>query len=121
SMLRDAAERGEPFVAELAVAKPLTTEADAIAALEPFAASGVPSNAALAQQLTVIIRPMLGAAETSAPATSGGFWKKLRANAQSLVRISPADGRTRASNEHDAILARAEQRAAQGDVTDARE
>ena len=55
-MLRDAAQRGEPFLAELAVAKPLTTEVDAIAALEPFAASGVPGNAALGQQLVAIIR-----------------------------------------------------------------
>jgi hypothetical protein len=121
SMLRDAAERGEPFVAELAVVKPLTKEADAVAAVEPFATSGVPGNAALGQQLVAIIKPMLAAPEATAPTTAGGFWKKLQANAQTLVRISPADGKTTGGNERDAILARAKQRAAQGDVGGARE
>jgi hypothetical protein len=121
SMLRDAAQRGEPFLAELAVAKPLTTEVDAIAALEPFAASGVPGNAALGQQLVAIIRPMLGAAETAPTATTGGFWKKLRTSAQTLVRISPADGKVTGGNERDAILTRAEQRATQGNVAGAGE
>lgn len=121
SMLRDAAQRGEPFVAELAVVKPLTTEADAIAVLEPFATSGVPGNAALGQQLVAIIKPMLGAPETTAPTATGGFWQKLQSNAQSLVRISPADGKATGGNERHAILTRAEQRAAQGNVAGARE
>jgi hypothetical protein len=121
SALRTAVELGDPFTAELAVVKPLTSEANAIAVLEPFAASGVPNNAALGQQLVAVIRPMLGAAEAQPPPTTGGFWKKLRANARTLVRISPADGKTTGGNERDAILARAEQRAAQGNVGGAKE
>jgi hypothetical protein len=121
SMLRDAAERGEPFIAELAVVKPLTREADTVAALEPFAASGVPNNAALGQQLIAIIQPMLHTAKTAPPTTPGGFWQKLRSNAQSLVRISPADGKATSGNERDAILERASQRAAQGNVAGARD
>jgi hypothetical protein len=121
SVLRDAAERGEPFVAELAVVKPLTAEVDAVAVLEPFAGSGVPGNAALGQQLVAIIQPMLHTAKTAPPTTAGGFWQKLRSNAQSLVRISPADGKATSGNERDAILERASQRAAQGNVAGARD
>ena len=51
SALRDAVERGDPFTAELAIVKPLAPDANAIALLEPFAASGVPGNAALGQEL----------------------------------------------------------------------
>ena len=121
STLRTAVELGDPFTAELAVVKPLTSATDAIAVLEPFAASGVPNNAALGHQLAAIIRPMLGAAAAQPAPTTGSFWKKLQANAQSLVRITPADGKATGGNERDAILARAEQRAAQGNVTGAKE
>jgi hypothetical protein len=119
SALRNAVERGDPFTVELAVVKPLTTEADAVAVLEPFAASGVPGNAAFGQQLAAIIRPMLSAAE--APATTGSFVQRLRANARKLVRISRADGKASGGNERDALLARAEQRAMQGNVAQARD
>ena len=43
SALRSAVERGEPFTAELAAARPLAA-ADAFTSLEPFAASGVPAR-----------------------------------------------------------------------------
>ena len=42
--LRAAVERGDPFAAELAAVKPLAGDAQALAALEPFAATGVPSR-----------------------------------------------------------------------------
>jgi hypothetical protein len=39
SALRNAVEHGDPFTAELAIVKPLAPDANAIALLEPFAAS----------------------------------------------------------------------------------
>ena len=45
-----------PFTAELAAVKPLTTDAVALAAIEPFAASGVPSAAALGRELLAAAR-----------------------------------------------------------------
>ena len=51
SALRAAFERGEPFAAELAAVKPLTADAQTLAAIEPFAASGVPSAATLGREL----------------------------------------------------------------------
>ena len=62
SALRNAVEHGDPFTAELAIVKPLAPDANAVALLEPFAASGVPSNAVLGQELAAIVRPMLRAA-----------------------------------------------------------
>ena len=51
SALRAAFERGEPFTAELAAVKPLTANMQTLAAIEPFAASGVPSAATLGREL----------------------------------------------------------------------
>ena len=87
SALRNAVERGDPFTAELAIVKPLAPDANAIALLEPFAASGVPGNAALGQELAAIVRPMLRAADE--PPRDGGFLDRLQANAEKLVRIRP--------------------------------
>src|SRR6185436_10559482 len=71
SALRNAVEHGDPFTAELAIVKPLAPDPNAIALLEPFAASGAPSNAVLGQELAAIVRPMLRAAGD--PSRDGGF------------------------------------------------
>jgi hypothetical protein len=112
--LRAAVERGEPFAAELAAARPLAPER-ALAALEPFAATGVPSNAALARELSALVPALRRAAE--AMPTEGGFFDRLKANAQRLVRIRPADEIS--GDEPAAIVARIDLKAAQGDVAGA--
>ncbi|MEA3025974.1 MAG: hypothetical protein QOF91_1259, partial [Alphaproteobacteria bacterium] len=113
SALRNAVEHGDPFIAELAIVKPLAPDAGAIALLEPFAASGVPGNTALGQELVGIIRPMLRAA--GEPSRDGGFLDRLQANAEKLVRVRPVDDEAR-GDDRTAVLARAEQRAAQGNI-----
>jgi hypothetical protein len=113
--LRHTVERGDPYAAELAIVKPLASDAAAIAALEPFAATGVPSNTALGTELATIIRPMLRAA--GEVPRDGGFLEKLQANAEKLVRIRPADEPT--GDDRVAILSRIEARAAQGNITGA--
>jgi hypothetical protein len=113
SALRNAVEHGDPFIAELAIVKPLAPDAGAIALLEPFAASGVPGNAALGQELVGIIRPLLRAA--GEPSRDGGFLDRLQANAEKLVRVRPIDEEAR-GDDRTAVLARAEQRAAQGNI-----
>jgi len=117
SALRNAVERGDPFAAELAIIKPLTPDAKALAALEPFAATGVPGNAALGEELAALIRPMLRAPET--PPATGGFLHKLRVNAEKLVRVRRIDGKEPSGDDRGAILARAGQRASQGNVASA--
>jgi hypothetical protein len=117
SALRNAVERGDPFAAEFAIVKPLTTDAAAIAALEPFAASGVPGNAALGDELAAIIRPMLRAPE--APQAKGSFMHRLRVNAEKLVSIRRVDGKEPRGDNRDAILARTERLASQGNLAGA--
>ena len=113
SALRNAVEHGDSFTAELAIVKPLAPDAGAIALLEPFAASGVPGNAALGQELATIVRPLLRASDQT-PADAG-FLDRLQANAQKLVRVRPDDEEPR-GNDRSAILTRVEQRASQGNV-----
>jgi len=116
SALRNAVEHGDPFTAELAIVKPLAPDANAIAALEPFAASGVPGNAALGQELAAIVRPMLSAA--GEPPRDGTFLDRLQANAQKLVRVRPVDQEPR-GDDRAALLTRVEQRATQGNIAGA--
>jgi hypothetical protein len=118
SALRGAAERGDPFTAELAIVKPLASDANAIAQLEPFAASGVPSNATLGQELAALLRPMLRASDETVAAGSG-FLDRLQANAEKLVRVRPV-GEEAQGGDRTAILSRVEQRASQGNVAGAR-
>ena len=113
SALRNAVEHGDPFTAELAIVKPLAPDANAVALLEPFAGSGVPGNAAFGQELAAIIRPMLRASDR--PPSDAGFLDRLQANAEKLVRIRPVGEEVR-GDDRTAILARAEQRAAQGNI-----
>ena len=113
SALRNAVEHGDPFTAELAIVKPLAPDPNAIALLEPFAASGVPSNAVLGQELAAIVRPMLRAA--GEPVRDGGFLDRLQTNAEKLVRIRPVGEEAR-GDDRTAILARVELRAAQGNI-----
>lgn len=113
SALRNAVEHGDPFTAELAIVKPLAPDTAAVALLEPFAASGVPGNAALGQELATIVRPLLRASDPT-PADAG-FLDRLQANAQKLVRVRPVDEEPR-GDDRPAILSRIEQRASQGNV-----
>ncbi len=112
--LRAAVERGEPFTAELAAARPLAPDG-ALAGLEPFAATGVPSNGALARELSALV-PALRRAAEAMPA-EGGFFDRLKANALRLVRIRPADEIP--GDEPAAIIARIELKTAQADVAGA--
>jgi hypothetical protein len=113
--LAAAVERGDPFTAELAAVKALAPDAKPLAALEPFAASGVPAAAALARELSALV-PALDAA-AGGPPRDGGFLGRLQANAERLVRIRPLDEAP--GGDPAAIVARAEVKAGRGDVAGA--
>jgi hypothetical protein len=114
--LRTAVERGEPFATELATVKGLAKDASTVAALEPFAASGVPSNAALAHELSALIQPMLNA--VSVVPRDGNILNRLQANAEKLVRIRRV-GEVPAGDDPTSTIARIEAKAAQADVAGA--
>jgi len=103
-VLRDAVAVGAPYADELAAVKQLGGDDKALAPLAPFAASGVPSAQALAQQLHALLPAMIKIAGAKAP--PGGFLERLEANAGKLVRIRPLNAP--AGNEPSAVLARLE-------------
>ncbi len=112
SALNTAVERGDAFAAELAAAKQLAGDAAALAPLEPFAATGLPSAAALGRELVALTNAL---AQTSgAPPREGGFLDRLQANAERLVRIRPLDEPP--GDDPAAVLTRIEQRALQADL-----
>ena len=86
-----------------------------MAPLEPFAASGVPTKAALARQLTALIPAMLKASGAQKP--PAGFLERLQANAGSLVRIKPVNAP--AGDQPSDVLARIEVAAANADIAGA--
>ena len=100
--LRATVERGAPYQAELAAAKSLGADQSLTAELEPFAAGGLPSAAALAHELSAL-SPALLRASDAAPGDAT-FLGRLEAHAQRLVRISPVDAP--AGNDPAAVLAR---------------
>jgi hypothetical protein len=112
SALNTAVERGDAFAAELAAAKLLAGNAAALAPLEPFAATGLPSATALGRELVALTNAL---AQTSgAPPREGGFLDRLQANAERLVRIRPLDEPP--GDDPAAVLTRTEQRALQADL-----
>lgn len=110
--LRDAVMSGAPFVAELSQAKALGADEKMLAPLAPFAGSGVPSAAALAQELRALLPGMIKIAGAQAP--QGGFIERLQANAGKLVRIRPVDAPP--GDDAAAVLARLEVEAAKADL-----
>jgi hypothetical protein len=112
ALLKAAVERGDPITAELSTAKSLAPDAKALAPLDSFAATGVPSAAALARELAALM-PRLVAAAGTAP-RERGFFDRLQAHAEGLVRVRRIGAA--AGNSTDAILSRIEARAAQADL-----
>jgi len=110
--LRATVERGTPYQAELAALGALGVDQKATAPLEPFAASGVPSTAALAHELDALTPALQQASEPeSGDAT---FLGRLKANAEKLVRVTPAGAP--AGNDPAAVLTRIRFDAAHGDI-----
>lgn len=113
--LRAAVERGEPFAGEIAVVRLLLSDPGVLAPLEPFAAAGVPNNAALARDLAAImqvVRP-----QEAAPPRDSGLLDRLQANAERLVRIRRIDEMH--ADDHGTVFAHAQSRAARGDIAGA--
>jgi hypothetical protein len=88
--LRDAVFSGAPYAAALAQTKTLGADEKLLAPLAQFAATGVPSAQALAQELRTLLPAMIkNAGPQTAP--EGNFIERLQANASKLVRVRPVD------------------------------
>jgi hypothetical protein len=110
--LRAAVERGTPYQAELNAVQSLGVDQKATAPLEPFAASGVPSAAALARELEALAPALQQASEPRSTDTS--FLERLKSNAQKLVRITPLNAPT--GNDPQAMVDRIRLDAAHTDI-----
>jgi hypothetical protein len=111
--LRDAIARGAPYTTELAIVKQLGASGQAVTALEPLAASGVPSEPALSRELSALLPSMIEAAGSDAT-KAGSFIDRLQANASKLVRVHPIDAP--AGDDASAVLARLEVKVARNDL-----
>ena len=81
-----------------------------VAALEPFAASGVPSAAALAREFAELA-PSL---QASTVPPREGVLARLQMNAEKLIQVRRID--EPAGSDAGAIVARAEAKASRGDI-----
>jgi hypothetical protein len=85
--LRNAVERDFPFTAELAAARALGLDDKALAALEPFAATGVPTPNTLFRDLSALVPDLL---RVSTPAGhDGSYLDRLQASATKMMNIRP--------------------------------
>ncbi len=90
--LRAAVERGAPYQAELAAVKRLGADQSATAPLEPFAAAGAPTSAALAGELAALAPALMKAVE---PAPSdNSLVGRIEGSVHRLIRITPVDAPT---------------------------
>lgn len=114
--LLSAVERGAPFATELASTKALGASANEIAALEPFAAEGIPSAGSLSRALVALV-PALVQTAGREPQKDSGYLEKLQASAERLVRIRPV-GESTGDRPVD-MIARIEARAKSFDIAGA--
>jgi hypothetical protein len=115
STLNAAVERGTPFVAELAAARAAAPDPKGLAALEPFAKSGVPGTAVLVRELTALMPTLAKVVGTAS--RDSGILDRLKANAEKIVRVRPIDEAT--GDDPVAVVRRIEIRAEQGNIAGA--
>lgn len=114
SAMRTAVEHGDSYAGELAAARALGAEQDSLTALAGFAASGVPTTAALSRELTALIPAMRQT--TGGASDKVGLLDRLQANAQKLIRVTPIDA---VGDDPETVLARIGAAAAADDLAGA--
>jgi hypothetical protein len=107
---------GDPYSPALAAAKSLAANADALKPLDGFAASGVPSIAALSRELLTLV-PKLSPPAPENATTGTGLVDRLEAGATKLFRVQRADA---VGTDRGAIVARVTAAALRNDITEAR-
>jgi len=108
--LKSTVDRGVPYASELEAVRPFA-DAATLAALQPFAKSGVPSAAALAHEVSALVPALVSAADTAKPQ---GALARLWVNAKRIIRLRPVGNVPGAGA--DAVIARLELKAGQNDL-----
>lgn len=110
--LKAAVDRGGPFLTELDTLAGVATDDPAVAALKPFAATGVPSRAELLRTFPDVANTML--ATLNQPDPNQSIVERLTESAYSLVKVRPVgniEGET-----PEAVIARMEDKMRNGDL-----
>ncbi|WP_025594559.1 mitofilin family membrane protein [Agrobacterium tumefaciens] len=110
--LKAAIDRGGPFLTELDTLSKVTPDDPAIASLQSFAATGVPSRSELMQKFPDVANAILSA--INRPDPNQGIMERLTESAFSLVKVRPVgniEGET-----PDAMIARMENKLRNGDL-----
>lgn len=111
--LDQALAEGRPFTAELATAKTAAGDGAELKALDPYAASGIATRAALSQELAAIIAKLT----PLKAAPKGSILERFVANAGGVLTITPQDGGD--GTDASAVRAKLTSLAAAGDVEQA--
>lgn len=112
ALLKAAIDRGGPFLTELDTLSKVTPDDPAIASLQSFAATGVPSRSELMQKFPDVANAMLSA--INQPDPNQGIMERLTESAFSLVKVRPVgniEGET-----PEARIARVENKLRNGDL-----
>lgn len=113
--LKDAVERGAPYLNELNALKPLIDDQPSVGALERFSTTGLPTAAALASELAALVPSLSQAAAPQA--SDGGLLGRLQSHANRLVRVRPADDPV--GDDPATIVERVDARAQRADIAGA--
>jgi hypothetical protein len=111
-----AVRHGDPFAAELAAAKSLSPNADALKPLESFAATGVPSPPVLCRELLALV-PKLAPPAQEETTTGTGIIDRLKTGATKLVKVERTDA---VGSDRGAVVARVTAAALRNDVAETR-
>lgn len=113
--LDKAVTRGLPYATELATARAVAGDADALRALDGFATAGLPTDDALSKELLALL-PQLAPKPDPQPAPSG-IVERLQQSFAKLVRIQRTDA---LASGPTGIIARATAAAQRGDLNEAK-
>lgn len=85
--LKSAVERGAPFTAELETFAAIAPNAPELATLRSYAEMGMPTRADITAEMDATANAMVAAAKPAAE--NAGFFGRLLASAESLVKVRP--------------------------------
>jgi hypothetical protein len=108
--LQSAVERKSPFAAELAAARPLGLDERALASLEPFAATGLPTRSELFHGLSALLPELRRL--SAPPSRDLGYLERLEASAAKMLNIRAVQDQP--GDDPAAIMSRIEFKMAHG-------
>jgi hypothetical protein len=117
SLLDVSVRHGDPFASQLAAAKALSPNADALKPLDAFATTGVPSPPMLSRELLALVPKLAPPAPQDRETTGSGIVDRLKASAAKLVKIERTDA---VGSDRGAVVARLTAAALRNDIAETR-